>query len=284
MSEIHVEEHASPIKTPKQLIIVMVLSFAVPVGLIAILASFVVGGGDYSRNNPQMSDEAIARRLQPVGTVVISEGGKPGAEKSGKEVYDAVCAACHSTGVLNAPKLGDKAAWAKLIAEGQATLTADAMKGVRQMPPRGGNPNLSDAEFARAVVYMANAAGADWKAPEPKPSAPPVAAAMPAAAPAPAISPAPAADAAPAGTGGTDTAKGKPVYEKTCMVCHATGVAGAPKAGDKAAWAAHLSRGVDDLYKNAIKGIKAMPPKGGNPSLSDAEVKAAVDYMVSLVK
>jgi cytochrome c5 len=116
---------------------------------------------------------------------------------------------------------------------------------------------------------MANAAGADWKAPETKPSAPPVAAAAPAAAPA---------------GGGADIAKGKIVFEKTCMVCHATGVAGAPKAGDKAAWASHLAHGIDDLYKNAIKGIKAMPPKGGNPSLSDAEVKAAVDYMVSLVK
>jgi cytochrome c5 len=269
MSETRVEEHASLIRTPKQLIIVVLLAFAVPVGLISILASFVVGGGDYSKSNPQMSDEAIAKRLQPVGTVVITEGGAPGAEKSGKEVYDAVCTACHATGVLNAPKLGDKAAWAKLIAEGQEKLTADAIKGVRQMPPRGGNPNLSDAEFARAVVYMANAAGADWKAPETKPSAPPVAAAAPAAAPA---------------GGGADIAKGKIVFEKTCMVCHATGVAGAPKAGDKAAWASHLAHGIDDLYKNAIKGIKAMPPKGGNPSLSDAEVKAAVDYMVSLVK
>ena len=68
------------------------------------------------------------------------------------------------------------------------------------------------------------------------------------------------------------------------MACHATGVAGAPKAGDKAAWASHLSHGMDQLYTHAIKGFKAMPPKGGNVSLSDAEVKAAVDYMVSLVK
>ena len=74
------------------------------------------------------------------------------------------------------------------------------------------------------------------------------------------------------------------MYQKTCMVCHAAGIAGAPKAGDKTAWAPHLARGTDQLYMSAIKGFKAMPPKGGNPSLSDAEVKAAVDYMVSLVK
>lgn len=279
MSEIHVEQHDSLIKTPKQLVIVMVLAFAVPVGLISLLASFVAGSGSYGKDDPRMSDEATARRLQPVGTVVISESGASGNEKSGKQVYEAVCAACHATGVLNAPKFGDKAVWAKLIGEGQETLTADAMKGVRQMPPRGGNPNLSDAEFARAVVYMANAAGADWKAPEPK--AAPAAPAAAATAPPP---PAPAAALATAAASQSDTAKGKAIYDKTCMACHATGVAGAPKAGDKAAWASHLSHGMDQLYTHAIKGFKAMPPKGGNVSLSDADVKAAVDYMVSLVK
>jgi cytochrome c5 len=67
-------------------------------------------------------------------------------------------------------------------------------------------------------------------------------------------------------------------------VCHAAGVAGAPKAGDKAAWAPRLGAGVDALYANSIKGKNAMPPKGGNLSLPDADVKAAVDYMVGLVK
>lgn len=274
MSEIHVEEHASPIKTPQQLLLVVVLAFAIPIGLIALLASLVLGGGDYSKNNPGMSDEAIAKRLQPVGTVVVAEPGASGAEKSGQEIYETVCAACHASGVLNAPKFGDKPAWAKLIAEGQEKLTAAAMKGVRQMPPRGGNPNLSDSEFARAVVYMANAAGADWKAPELKPSAPPAAAPAPQAAPA----------TAPAATAQSDLANGKAVYEKACMVCHAAGVAGAPKTGDKGAWAPRLASGPDPLYLSALKGKGAMPPKGGNVTLPDADVKAAVDYMVSLVK
>jgi len=279
MSEIQVEEHASPIKTPQQLLLVVVLAFAIPVGLIALLASLVLGGGDYSKNNPGMSDEAIAKRLQPVGTVVVDQPGASGAEKSGKEIYETVCAACHASGVLNAPKFGDKPAWAKLIAEGQEKLTADAMKGVRQMPPRGGNPNLSDSEFARAVVYMANAAGADWKAPEPKPSAPPAAAAAPAPQAAPAIAP-----AATAATAQSDLANGKAVYEKACMMCHAAGVAGAPKTGDKGAWAPRLASDPDHLYLSALKGKGAMPPKGGNVTLPDADVKAAVDYMVSLVK
>jgi len=275
MSEIHVEQHESLIKTPKQLAIVMVLAFAVPVALVSLLASFVAGSGGYGKDDPRMSDEAIAKRLQPVGKVVISEAGASGGEKGGEQVYETVCAACHATGVLNAPKFGDKAAWAKLIAEGQEKLTAGAMKGVRQMPPRGGNPNLSDAEFGRAVVYMANAAGANWKAPEPK-----MAASAPAAVAAP--EPAPAVGPAPMSQG--DTANGKAIYDKTCTACHATGVAGAPKAGDKSAWTPRLATGMDHLYMSALKGKGAMPPKGGNVTLPDADVKAAVDYMVNLVK
>jgi len=280
MSEIHVEEHSSPIKTPRQLLVIIVLAFAIPVGLISVLASLLTSGGDYSKNNPAMSDEAIAKRLQPVGTVVVSAPGAPGEEKGGKEIYETVCSACHASGVLNAPKFGDKAAWAKRIAIGLEKLTAEAMKGVGQMPPRGGNPNLTDTEFARAVVYLANAAGADWKAPEPK--APPAAAPSPTAAEVP--PPAPAAAAAPAEAAKTDSAKGKAVYDKVCMLCHAAGVAGAPKAGDKAAWTPRINTGIDHLYMSALKGKGAMPPKGGNVALPDADVKAAVDYMVGLVK
>ena len=79
-------------------------------------------------------------------------------------------------------------------------------------------------------------------------------------------------------------AGGKEVYDKSCAMCHATGVAGAPKMGDKAAWSSRIASGADTLYANAIKGFKGdtgmMPPKGGNTSLSDEDVKAAVDHMV----
>ena len=79
-------------------------------------------------------------------------------------------------------------------------------------------------------------------------------------------------------------ADGKKVYDSTCTACHASGVAGAPKFGDKAAWAPHIKLGVPHLYDLALKGKGAMPAKGGNTSLSDADVKAAVDYMVAAVK
>jgi cytochrome c5 len=82
--------------------------------------------------------------------------------------------------------------------------------------------------------------------------------------------------------------KGKATYDASCGVCHAAGVAGAPKLGDKAAWKDRIAKGNDALYTNAIKGFQGkvgmMPPKGGNMSLADADVKAAVDHMVNAAK
>lgn len=76
-------------------------------------------------------------------------------------------------------------------------------------------------------------------------------------------------------------AKAKDVYANTCVTCHSAGVAGAPKLGDKAAWASRLKTGKEALYKSALKGKKSMPPKGGHFHLSDDDVKLAVDYMIA---
>jgi cytochrome c5 len=84
---------------------------------------------------------------------------------SGEEVYERVCRACHTTGELGAPKLGDAKAWKPLIAEGQSAISRAAIKGIRKMPAKGGRPDLSDLEVRRAVVHMANAGGAKWKEP-----------------------------------------------------------------------------------------------------------------------
>ena len=150
------------------------------------------------------------------------------------------------------------------------------------MPPRGGNPELTDIEVARAVAYLANQSGAKFTEPAAPKEAPTQTAAAPATPAAPATA-APAKPAAPAG-GSADAGAGKSTYDKACTVCHTAGVAGAPKSGDKDAWAPRLKQGADALYQAALKGKGAMPPKGGNTSLSDADVKAAVDFMVSLVK
>ena len=85
--------------------------------------------------------------------------------RSGAQVYAAVCAACHDSGALKAPRFGDRAAWKPLIAEGQRALTRTATRGIRGMPARGGDPTLSDREVARAVVYMVNAAGGRFSDP-----------------------------------------------------------------------------------------------------------------------
>ena len=152
------------------------------------------------------------------------------------------------------------------------------------MPPKGGNADLTDDEVKRAVVFMASKAGANW-------TAPPVAAvgrgARRGAGPCCCRSrrgsgrrraAAPAA-AAPAGT-----RHGKKVYDTGCVACHGAGIAGAPKFGDKAAWAPRIKTGMDALYNAALKGKGAMPPKGGNTALPDADVKAAVDFMVAAAK
>ena len=279
-------EHENFIKTPKQLIIVGALSFIVPIAIIALLSQLMTS------DKKVRADEAtdmVAARIRPIGELSIAG---PKVLMNGDQVFASLCTTCHTPGPANAPKFGDKAAWAPIIKEGQAHAVETAIKGTQKgMPPRGGNPDLTDEEVAGAVVHMANAAGANWKAPELRmPAAAPQQAAAPAAPAMAAVAippPSPAA-AAPtqAAAGGAD--KGKTVYDTTCMVCHATGVAGAPKLGDKAEWAPRIKSGMETLYTSAIKGKiegnKVMPPKGGNTALPDADVKSAVDYMVANAK
>lgn len=163
-------ESQSLIKTPKQLIVVGVLAILVPVLGAAMLAYFVVTSSKKpDSEHSSLAANDVARRIKPVADVVIAEADAGGAKgtKSGEEVYKAVCTTCHGAGVAGAPKFGDKAAWGKLIAQGQKKLVSDGMKGVRAMPPRGGAADLSDIEFERAVVFMANSAGGNFKEPVP---------------------------------------------------------------------------------------------------------------------
>ncbi|MDD3354725.1 c-type cytochrome [Zoogloea sp.] len=98
------------------------------------------------------------------------------------------------------------------------------------------------------------------------------------------VTPAPMAAPAPVANTAADGGKGADVFKKTCAMCHQTGVAGAPKLGDKADWGPRIAQGNDTLYKHAIEGFTGekgmMPPKGGNTSLSDEDLKAAVDFIV----
>lgn len=87
------------------------------------------------------------------------------ADKSGEEVYNQTCIVCHGTGLLGAPRLSDGKRWRKLAAEGQDDLARSALGGIRQMPAKGNNPNLSDLEVVRAMVWMANQHGAGFAEP-----------------------------------------------------------------------------------------------------------------------
>jgi len=264
------DSHSSFIKTPQQLVVVIVLSFAVPVIGIIMLVQLVTSERGADPN--ALTAESVAKRIQPVGHVEFGGGGAGAAGgKSGEEVVKGTCAACHQTGVAGAPKIGDKAAWGPRIKQGLPALVASAEKGKGGMPPKGGNSSLSDDEVARAVVFMANQAGAKFKEPAPK---------APAQKPQ-AVAAAPGAAAAKPAAGAAD---GKQVFDSTCTACHSTGVAGAPKLGDKAAWAPRIKQGMDTLLQSALKGKGAMPPKGGNASLSDADVRAAIEFMVSQAK
>ncbi|MBE0622680.1 MAG: cytochrome c5 family protein [Burkholderiales bacterium] len=271
----HDAGHESLIKTPKQLIITVVLAFVVPILLIVMISQFVANIRSVDMSSSAMTPNAVAKRLKPVADVAFAESGAsaPAGPRSGEDVYNSVCSACHASGAAGAPKLGDEGAWAARLKQGEQALLASALKGKGAMPPRGGGANLSDLEVERAMVYMANKAGAKFNEPAaPAPEKAAVAAAAPET----------AAAAAPASA--SDKIDGKKIYDTTCMACHATGVAGAPKAGDKAAWAPRLKTGMNALYANALKGKGAMPPKGGNAALADAEVKAAVDYLAGLAK
>lgn len=294
MSDAH-NEHESAIRTPKQLVAAVAGFFLVTVIGIILLVTFVTTKKTTGAGTDSQKAEAVAARLRPVADdgFTLKDANAPKVYLAGDAVYTANCAACHATGAAGAPKFGDAGAWGPRIAQGYDTLVKHAIDGIRAMPARGGNPDLDDVEVARAVVHMANQGGAKFKEP-----AAPAAAAAPAAsaeaaapaetaAPAPAPAAAPAAAAAPAEAPKLAADAGKTTYNAACVVCHGAGIAGAPKFGDKGAWAARIAQGAPVLYEHALKGFTGkagmMPPKGGSTA-SDEEVKAAVDFMVAAAK
>lgn len=286
MSDAH-NEHESAIRTPKQLVAAVAGFFLVTVIGIILLVQFVTTAKLTGAGSDAQDPQVIAARLSPVADegFTLKDASGPKQLQAGDAVYTAICAACHATGAAGAPKFGDAGAWSGRIGQGYDTLVKHAIEGIRAMPAKGGNPDLDDVEVARAVVHMANASGAKFK----EPAAPAAgAAAAPAAAAAPVAAAAPAA-AAPAAAAPAKLAgdAGKKLYEASCQACHGGGIAGAPKFGDKAAWAPRIKQGTAVLADHAIKGFAGkagmMPPKGGSAA-SDDEVKAAVEYMAAAAK
>lgn len=160
------EQHSSFIKTPQQLIVVILASFLVPVIGIILLVQLVISQPSADPN--ALTAEAVGGRLKPVARVEFgAPPAAPGA-RAGEDIVKGVCASCHQAGIAKAPKLGDKGEWAPLLSQGLPALVASAIKGKNAMPPRGGDASLTDDEVARAVVFMANQAGASFKEPAAK--------------------------------------------------------------------------------------------------------------------
>jgi cytochrome c5 len=293
--------HGALIKTPGQLIAAVIAAFAVPIIVIILLAYYVNQSTRTGAGTDGLADATVVSRIAPIAQVTVRDANAPHVFKTGEEVFKAVCTTCHTPGAAGAPKFGNSADWAPRIAQGYDTLVHTALTGKGAMPARGGTSpdDYSDYEIARAVVYMADHAGANFPEP-PAPASGAAATQNAASAPsaaqsasastgsvndqaAAAIAALPSAPAPSAANAADKEQAGKALYTQVCQACHAAGVMGAPKFGNKADWAPRLKDPMDTVYNYALHGKGQMPPKGGS-SASDDDVKAAVDYMVNAAK
>jgi cytochrome c5 len=163
------EGHEGPIKTPKQLMAAVAASFLVPIVAIVLLINYVAEGDKPAAGSDAFSEKSTLARIQPLGSVVVRDASDLASLKSGEQVYQAVCTACHGAGLAGAPKTGDAAAWAPRLATGYETLLNSALKGKGAMGAQGGG-DFADLEIARAVVWLANRSGGKFE--EPKAPAP----------------------------------------------------------------------------------------------------------------
>jgi cytochrome c5 len=193
---------------------------------------------------------AIGGTLAAVACTVSAAAAAQDKERSGKDVVDSLCISCHGTGAGGAPKIGDTKAWAKRASQGLTGLTRSALDGIRQMPPHGGNPNLTDNEIERAITYMVNQSGGHWTEPISRTSRP-------------------------------VARNGEQIVQERCAKCHRTGEGGAPRIGDRAAWIPRVKQGLDIVVSSAIKGHGGMPARGGQADLTDAELRSAIVYMMN---
>lgn len=172
-ANVHEDDHSGPIKTPKQLLQAVLISFVVPIFIIIGLVYFVVSGFKPAGTNDaasmalsgisdQAREKALTDRLRKVGLVEVRDANRE--MKTGEQVFNAQCTACHTAGIVGAPKFGDASAWSARLKTGYEALLTSALKGKGAMAAQGGG-DFEDYEIARAVVYMTNAGGAKFSEP-----------------------------------------------------------------------------------------------------------------------
>lgn len=173
---------------------------------------------------------------------------KAGPGGAGKGIYQSYCEGCHASGAGGAPRFGDPGSWETPLKNGMPSVYTNAIKGINGMPAKGTCFTCTDQEVKEAVDYMVNAvSGKKAVAPLKK----------------------------------LTMADGKRIYEENCSVCHNTGFKGAPKVGDKQAFKASVKAGFLQSYLDVIMGRHGHPPRGGCADCSDADIKAAVKYMLT---
>lgn len=189
---------------------------------------------------------AIATYLKSVQSMSPPQ---PKGAAAGKALYENYCSGCHATGAGGAPKYGDPSGWTPIMKNGIDKVYENAIKGIGGMPAKGTCVSCSDQDIKQAVDYMVlSIAGKSGTAVAPQKK--------------------------------LTIEDGKRIYEENCSVCHNSGFQKAPKPGDITAWKPMVDQGFLDTYINVITGRHGHPQRGACSNCSDAEIKAAVKYMM----
>lgn len=191
---------------------------------------------------------SLAACVLAMAGMVYEASAASATNRTGKQIVETVCIACHGEGKDGAPRIGNTSDWAPRAKYGLNQLSKNAMEGVRKMPAHGGESTLTDLEVERAIAYMVSGG----KAPD-----------------------------ATKTTGKVSHGTGEQIIASACGNCHREGSNGAPRIGDANAWRPRLAKGINELVSSAIRGHNKMPSRGGFANLSDADIRAAVSEMAS---
>lgn len=280
----------------------VVMAALAVIAIVCVIAARSLSDGDGQMTDPIMR-AALMQRIEPTAAVRTSMDDLPAAApaaemaavgqiKSGEELVQGACAACHvgaAAAAVGAPALGDDAAWATRAEAGLDALVASVINGKGSMPARGGS-TYSDEEIRKAVEHMAGLEVSEADIPKEQAGEESAEAVVEAEAETTAetiaettaeageTATAVAAVVGVAPEGLTDSVKG--TVDGVCAGCHLAGVANAPKTGDKEAWQIRADKGMDALTSSVINGLGVMPPRGGS-ALSDEEVPMAIQYLMS---